>query len=88
MTKETLDLEQLVPEIALLTDPALRFWILVTTFRRLGRPAATALFRLQEAQLALATNQADPDPDPLEQELLQDRVFRLKSSLPTDAVRS
>jgi RsiW-degrading membrane proteinase PrsW (M82 family) len=72
-------------EARVMADPAVRFWSLVTTFRRLGRPAAVALFRLQEAQLALAGHRADPDLDPMEEETLRDNVFRLKSALPTDA---
>ncbi|WP_078606892.1 PrsW family glutamic-type intramembrane protease [Streptomyces flavidovirens] len=74
-------------EAPFLADPALRFWTVVSTWRRHGRPAALALRRLQRAQLELAgwrwqQQRAGADGTPnseVEGEKLQGKVLELRA---------
>ncbi|WP_285630546.1 PrsW family glutamic-type intramembrane protease [Actinoallomurus iriomotensis] len=71
-------------EAPYLTDPALRLWAVVSTWRSYGQPAALALLRLQSAQLDLAAwrwqrrDSADEPAAREEGDRLRARVLRLK----------
>ena len=72
-------------EVPFLVNPSLRFWALVTTFRRYGADRARRLLRLQSAQLELAAwhlrmRQEGADPETQEEgPVLRAKVMRLKS---------
>ncbi|MFB9834903.1 PrsW family glutamic-type intramembrane protease [Actinoallomurus acaciae] len=79
-------------EAPFLTDPALRLWAVVSTWRSYGQPAALALLRLQSAQLDLAAwrwQERDSADEPLAREegnRLRARVMRLKRNPGTQRV--
>ncbi|MEU5347375.1 PrsW family glutamic-type intramembrane protease [Streptomyces sp. NPDC020766] len=75
-------------EVPFLVDPALRFWTLVSTWRRHGHDAALALRRFQRAQLEVAgwlwqRARADEVPGAEEREgaELREKVLRLRTDV-------
>ncbi|MFE6847699.1 PrsW family glutamic-type intramembrane protease [Streptomyces sp. NPDC057686] len=75
-------------EEAVLADPRLRFWALVSTWRRYGPSAALALRRLHTAQLELAGLRLHEPADPERADPLRTKVLRLKTRVREGAVMS
>ena len=96
VTAEASGAEARVPiasaEVPFLTDPALRLWALLSTWRSYGRTAALALLRVQSAQLDLAAwrwQEGDAADEPAardEGDRLRAKVMRLKQTPGTHQV--
>lgn len=84
------------PEVPFLTDPALRWWAVVSTWRSYGRAAAMALIRLQSAQLDLAgwrfeqqqAGPGEPTAGREEGDRLRAKVLGLKASAAATPLRT
>jgi hypothetical protein len=78
------------PEVPVLVDPALRLWLVVTAWRRLGPQHVRGLLRLHSAQLDLAGwrwQEQQGRAEPAEGDRLRAQVMRLKQGTTTGGVR-
>jgi hypothetical protein len=78
------------PEVPVLVDPALRFWLVVTAWRRIGPQHVRGLLRLHAAQLDLAGwrwQERQGRADAAEGDRLRADVMRLKQPVASGEVR-
>jgi hypothetical protein len=78
------------PEVPVLVNPALRLWLVMTVWRRLGPQQARGLLRLHSAQLELAGwrwQERQGTADQAEGDRLRADVMRLKQTATSGEVR-